>query len=392
MPIVRLQSFFLVKKEKLSLMRTFQVLSAFFFLCTLFTVAQTATGLAQTKRDTPKTESKQRDGQHDFDWELGDWNLHIKRLKNPLTGSTTWTEMDGTVVCRPIRGGSGNIAEVTADSPSGHLEFLALRLYNPDTRQWTNTFAGRSDGKLGVPMFGEFKNGRGEFYDQEEYNGRMIMVRFTFIPLTADSGRSEQAFSDDGGKTWETNWINAYTRVKGGSVNTRPSDAKSQATDGQRDFDFQFGTWRTHIKRLRKPLVGSTEWVEYDGTSVVQKIWNGRASLLELDVKGPAGRLRGMGLRLFDPKTQQWNINWVNGSDNTFQIPMIGKFKNGRGEFYDHEAFNGKSIFARNSFFDITSNSIQFEQAFSEDAGKTWETNWIMTFTRQKDGADQKEK
>jgi len=202
-------------------MKAFRNLSAVFLVSILFFVMQTARGFAQTKPDTIKAGSQQQDGQHDFDWELGHWNVKISRLQKPLTGSTTWTELNGTVVCRKVWDGKANLAEVVVDNPSGHLEFLALRLYNPQSRQWTNTFSSSNSGTLSVPMYGEFKNGRGEFYSQEEFNGRMILVRFIFIPLTADSGRSEQAFSDDGGKTWETNWINIYTRVKGESVKSR---------------------------------------------------------------------------------------------------------------------------------------------------------------------------
>jgi len=195
-------------------MKKFKDFSAVFLVCILIIAAQTLSGFAQTKPDISKTDSQLRDGQHDFDWELGTWKVKISRLQKPLTGSTTWTELNGTVVCRKVWDGKANLAEVVVDAPSGRLEFLALRLYNPQSRQWTNTFSGSGDGKMGVPMYGEFKNGRGEFYDQEEFNGRMIMVRFIFIPLTVDSGRSEQAFSDDGGKTWEVNWIADDTRIK----------------------------------------------------------------------------------------------------------------------------------------------------------------------------------
>jgi hypothetical protein len=169
-------------------------------------------------------------------------------------------------------------------------------------------------------------------------------------------------------------------------VNSFAQSSKTNQTveerDGQRDFDFQLGTWKTHVKRLRKPLSGSIDWVEYDGISVVRKVWDGRASLIELKVEGVAGRIEGMGLRLYNPETRLWNINWASSSDGVLQTPMYGGFKNGRGDFYDHEMFNGKPIFARNSFFDITANSVSFEQAFSEDGGKTWEANWLMTFTR----------
>jgi hypothetical protein len=117
--------------------------------------------------------------------------------------------------------GRANLAEIVTDGPSGRLEFLSLRLYNPTAHQWSLNFASSKGGTLGVPMIGEFKNGRGEFYDQEEFNGRMILVRFVFEVVTADSTRDEQAFSDDGGKTWEVNWVNTQRRVKDESDKAR---------------------------------------------------------------------------------------------------------------------------------------------------------------------------
>ena len=138
----------------------------------------------------------------------------MSRLEHPLTGSTDWTDLDGTVVVRKIWDGSGNLAQIRTAGPSGPLEFLSLRLYNPRARQWSINFASRNKGKLGVPQVGEFKNGRGVFYDQEPLDGRMILVRFTFSEITPDSHRDEQAFSADGGKTWEVNWINTSSRVQ----------------------------------------------------------------------------------------------------------------------------------------------------------------------------------
>jgi len=155
--------------------------------------------------------------------------------------------------------------------------------------------------------------------------------------------------------------------------------------DGQHDFDFNIGTWKTHVSRLLHPLTGSTTWTEYDGISVVRKVWNGRANLLELEVDGVEGHIQGLGLRLYNPESHQWSLNWANGEDGTMTKPMIGEFKNGGGEFFDHEKFQGRGIFVRNRFFKITPNSSHFEQAFSNDGGKTWETNWIMTFTRLED-------
>lgn len=180
----------------------------------------------------------------------------------------------------------------------------------------------------------------------------------------------------------------SFVVLQSGSISAQSSKPNQPAepSGGQRDFDFQLGVWKTHVKRLRKPLTGSSDWVEYDGLSIVSKVWDGHASLIELKADGPAGRIEGMGLRLYNPETRLWSLNWASSSDGALQTPMLGGFKNGRGEFYDHELFNGKAIFARNSFFDITPNSISFEQSFSEDGGKTWEVNWIMAFARTKEG------
>jgi hypothetical protein len=155
--------------------------------------------------------------------------------------------------------------------------------------------------------------------------------------------------------------------------------------DGQHDFDFHFGRWKTHASRLLHPLSGSHQWVEYEGVSVVRKVWGGLASLFELDVTGPAGHIEGAGLRLYDPASRQWSLNWASTNVPRITTPMIGEFRAGRGQFFDHEIYDGRGILARNGFFDITTDSSRFEQAFSVDGGKTWETNWVMTFTRLPD-------
>ena len=152
--------------------------------------------------------------------------------------------------------------------------------------------------------------------------------------------------------------------------------------DGQHDFDFEIGTWKTHLRRLLRPLTGSTTWVEYEGTTVVRKVWNGRANLVELEVDGSTGHIQALSLRLYNPESHQWSLNFANSAAGTISIPTIGEFKNGRGEFYDQETLNGRAIMVRFVIFDITPNSCRFEQAFSDDGGKTWEVNWIATDTR----------
>lgn len=155
--------------------------------------------------------------------------------------------------------------------------------------------------------------------------------------------------------------------------------------DGSGDFDFEIGKWKTHLRRLVKPLTGSTTWVEYDGTTVVTKIWNGKANLVELDVSGPTGHIEALSLRLYNPESHQWSLNFANSAGGTMAIPTVGEFKNGRGEFYDQETLNGRAILVRFVISDISANSCHFEQAFSDDGGKTWEVNWIATDTRLKE-------
>ncbi len=166
------------------------------------------------------------------------------------------------------------------------------------------------------------------------------------------------------------------------------STANAARHDGQHDFDFEFGEWTIHLSRRLRPLTGSTTWVEYDGTSVVRKVWNGRANLGELDVEGPAGRIVGLSLRLYDPASGQWKISWANSADGALGPPMIGGFRNGRGEFYNQEMLNGRAIFVRFIFSDITENSFALEQAFSEDGGRSWEANWKATFARARERSD----
>jgi hypothetical protein len=158
--------------------------------------------------------------------------------------------------------------------------------------------------------------------------------------------------------------------------------ASSEPRSGARDFDFEIGTWKTHLKRLQKPLTGSTTWVEYDGTTVVRKVWNGDANLVELDVAGPAGRIEALSLRLYNPESRQWSLNFASRQGGTMATPTIGEFRNGRGEFYDQETLNGRAILVRFVISSITPTSVHFEQAFSDDGGKTWEVNWIADDTR----------
>jgi hypothetical protein len=180
--------------------------------------------------------------------------------------------------------------------------------------------------------------------------------------------------------TWHPAQVPAETKSAGAT--TGSGDA-AREWGGQHDFDWDIGTWKVHMRRLLHPLTGSTTWVEYNGTDVVRKVWDGRANLGEVELNGPAGHLELLTLRLYNPETRQWSINISSSTSGTLSPPAIGEFKNGRGEFYDQEPFNGRTILVRLGVSDITPNSCRFDQAFSADGGKTWEVNLIVTETMQ---------
>lgn len=174
----------------------------------------TASTQKNTSDDGLAASSHYHDGQHDFDFNLGTWKTHIRRLEQPLSGSSAWVELNGTVQVRQIWHGHAQMEEIEADGPGGHFEGMTLFLYNPQSHQWSQTFASSDDGTLGQPAIGEFKQGRGELFDLESFHGRTVLVRAAWSDITTDSHRFEQAFSDDGGKTWETNFIATLTRAK----------------------------------------------------------------------------------------------------------------------------------------------------------------------------------
>jgi hypothetical protein len=147
-----------------------------------------------------------RDGAHDFDFALGTWRTHIRSLDKPLTGSHNWTSMEGTKVSRLLWGGRAQWEEIEAAGSGDSISGATLVIYNPEARQWTQTFVS-SIGVLGAPLVGDFKNGVGEFIAAESFNGRIILARATWAEITRTSYKYEAAFSDDGGRTWETHFV-----------------------------------------------------------------------------------------------------------------------------------------------------------------------------------------
>ena len=156
-----------------------------------------------------------RDGQNDFDFLIGDWSAHVRRLPDRLNGSNTWIAYEGTSNHRKLFEGPANIEDFKVTSRDGSLTMhnQTLRLYNRETRQWSIYLLDTAEGTLGLPpVIGEFKDGRGELYDQEIFKGRAIFVRYQWFDISPRASRMEQAFSADGGRAWETNWICELSR------------------------------------------------------------------------------------------------------------------------------------------------------------------------------------
>jgi hypothetical protein len=363
-------------------------------MCVLWPVRGSAMMHAEDSQNANQETTAPRDGQHDFDFNIGVWHTQIKRAVDPFSGSSGTMELSGTVTVRPIWGGRAELEEIEADGPKGHWEALSLFLYNPASHQWSQTFINRKIGTLNAPLIGEFKDGRGELFSPDTYNDRSILVRGVWKDITPDSHTYEESYSADGGKTWVLAFTGNKTREKQAAAAATSAAAADAATkdasglrDGQHDFDFDLGPWKTHSRRLLHPLTGSTTWVEMDGETVVNKVWDGRANLAEYKADGTGGPIELLSLRWYNAAAHQWYLDFATPGAGTLGIPNVGEFKNGRGDFYDQEPYNGRMILVRFSIWGITADTAQSEQAFSDDAGKTWEVNWVNTYTRMKNAS-----
>jgi hypothetical protein len=380
-------------------------------LILMTTLSQTALPHPSAVGDpTPKGQAGTdtlRNGQHDFDFNLGNWKTHIRRRLTPYTGTPKWIELNGTVTVRKVWDGRASLEEIEADGQTGHFEGTTLFLYNPTSHQWSQNFANSIDGDISNPTIGQFKDGRGELYSQDIIEGKAVMLQGVWSRILKDSHRYEESVSYDAGKTWEPVFIADLTRdtstasvvastpaaladagtdpalANAGADSASAASGASADHDGRHDFDFAFGRWKEHTTRLQHPLTGSTTWISMEGVSVCKKIWNGKANLTELESNGPNGHLELLALRLYNTQSRQWNLTFATSGVGVLGMPpCIGEFRNGHGEFYDQELYNGKAIWVRFTVTPLTPDSFRSEQAFSDDGGKTWETNWINEYTR----------
>ena len=156
--------------------------------------------------------------------------------------------------------------------------------------------------------------------------------------------------------------------------------AKTSSPD---DFDFFIGKWKVHNRKLNKRLADCDEWTEFEAVTKCRKILNGYGNIDSFNTDFNGKSFEGMTLRLFNPNTKLWSINWADSNVVVLDVPQIGSFENGIGEFYARDIFEEKSITVKFKWDATNVNRPIWSQAFSSDKGKTWEWNWFMTFTRQ---------
>lgn len=311
----------------------------------------------------------------DFAFLTGSWQVDHRRLAAPLTGSDDWSTFTSKSVAWNHLNGGVSIDE-TAMADQG-VSGMSLRLFEPDTQEWTVRWISSRDYVLQPPVRGRWVGLESQLSGSEEYEGRPIEVTYHW-DLSGANPQWDQAFSADGGQTWETNWIMNLTQID--RSETDDPSLGVHLPKHTSDFDFLTGTWDVHHERLKERLVGCTEWVELDHVQHARTHFNGSISI---DENHMPGLYSGLTFRIFDPVAQEWAIYWIDGRTGQLGEPVRGRFVDGVGEFLGYDEHEGQPILCRFLWTVLSETKALWEQAFSTDDGKTWETNWRLHHTRR---------
>jgi hypothetical protein len=321
------------------------------------------------------------DGRDGFDFLYGTWRTHYRLLRHRLVHDRVWYSCEGTSFVRPFWNGYGNLEDGDLTCPNRYVGGLTLRLYDPKTRAWSLWWGTRKLGVVPPQQIGRFNaDGSGDFYARDVQEGKRVIVRFRW---THPNGvpHFEQAFSADNGATWETNWTTDYERVA--ATTKGVWNATEPPGDGHNGFDFLLGSWRTQYRRLRHPLQHDDEWYSCEGHAVVTPFWAGSGNLEDGDVRCPgADPIEGVTLRVYVAAAKQWQLWWGTKKTGLLTPPQVGSFDaRGVGIFLAPDTWHGKPIIVRYLWTTRNGNP-HYEQAFSPDNGKTWETNWTTDYER----------
>jgi hypothetical protein len=316
---------------------------------------------------------------HDWDWLIGNWNVWHRRLKERLAGSTDWEEFSGTSALWLALDGLATIDDNIVDIPSGSYRGLTVRTFDPASGKWSIWWLdGRNPTAIDAPVRGGFAGDTGVFEGPDMLRGKPIIMRFRWLDIHSRRPHWEQAFSPDGGTSWEVNWENFFTRTAA-TPTLLPRHAGHP-----RDFDFLAGSWEVRHRRLKARLAGSSDWETFKGTLVNRPVLGGHGNIGDNRFARASGAHRGIGLRAFDPARGEWLSWWLDGRTPTgFAPPVRGRFAGGIGTFEGEDLLDGRPVRTRVLWSRITPRSARWEQAMSGDGGATWETNWISDFVRR---------
>lgn len=317
--------------------------------------------------------------ERDWAWLIGSWDVHHRRLRDRLIGSTTWDEFAGKSALWLTMGGLGTIDDNSLAMPTGDYRAISIRAFDQATRQWAIWWLdGRNAGKIEPPVLGGFTGGEGSFTGADIHKGQPVTARFRWHEIHGQRPNWDQALSTDGGRSWEINWRNWFTR-------TSPTPAPlPMLADAPHDFDFLVGSWNVRHRKLKTRLAGSKDWDEFTGTLVNWPVMGGHGNIGDNLMHAPAGSFRGMGIRTWDADARLWRSWWLDGRNPATIGPAVeGGFTDGIGIFEGADSLDNRPIRTRVRWLRITPASARWEQSASADNGATWEVNWISDFQRR---------
>lgn len=321
----------------------------------------------------------QSDNSHAADWQwlVGNWDVHHRRLQRRLANDTHWDEFGGRSAVWLTMGGLGTIDDNIMELPAGTYRATGIRAFDPQSGRWLIWWLDeRNPTRIDPPVLGGFQGTSGLFYGDDVFDGRPIRVRFRWQDTHGPRPNWEQAFSPDGGQNWEVNWTNAFTRRS-----TEPSPLPLVPTRRD-DWDFLVGRWAVQHRRLRKRFVTRQEWDVFDGTLVNWPVLGGNGNVGDNVMNFPDRTVRGVGIRAFDASSQSWSSWWLDARTPTeIGAPLRGSFALGVGTFLSEDTIKGEQIKNRVIWSHITRDSARWEQAASRN-GSPWEVNWTSDFRR----------
>jgi hypothetical protein len=314
----------------------------------------------------------------DWDWLTGNWDVWHRRLKKRLAGNDEWDEFAGKSAFWHTLGGLGNIDDNLLYLPAGTYRAISLRAFDPATRKWAIWWLdGRTAAQLDPPVIGGFAGDEGEFIGTDTYQGKPVVVRFRWHEVHGKRPHWDQAFSPDGGKSWETNWRNYFTRT---SATASPVPRLEEPAPAEAaDWSFLVGRWRVR-NRKRKP---DGSWEEFASTLHNWPVMGGLGNIGDNVFHAPSGPYRGVSIRAFDAVAKQWRSWWLDGRrPHTISSSVAGTFADGVGTLLGEDEVDGGKVRVRSQWSRITTKSPRWEQATSSD-GVKWDTNWSADFERE---------